>query len=431
MALPSLLGMQFAVVSDKEAHFVDSNGKILRSTVLPHVPHSVAVLGETVVFTHATNPSILQVGERLIDLPSVSYALTAFNHTIYAVCDMCLVAVDPLCWAVVTIPTSVQLEEIRGRGMWMVGRATNKVFYAVRLDSFTTRCLEVVGDFAPTGPVIHSNAGVWLEINVEGNLIPCDEYHGLPIGGGCFARVRDNAAVVSSQYAQDVPVVEGPNLLIVPTAENDGTCMVCLDDNEEGESVTLPCGHAFHMDCLQSWMGGAEKYISSGDHITFNGAMCPAGCGALVRHTLAPRSEVIAGRMRAIESKALAIQKFKGYESKTSSDLLFYHCSRCEQPFYGGDRVCPRMTPNEPVKDPSELVCDDCNPMRCAVHGSDLLVRKCRFCDKPASDRSFGCIYHCEECGTAWADATVPAVAESTKEYASRFYVLYCAGCSV
>jgi len=31
-------------------------------------------------------------------------------------------------------------------------------------------------------------------------------------------------------------------------------CAVCLDKHAEGRSVDLPCGHAFHMDCLTAWV---------------------------------------------------------------------------------------------------------------------------------------------------------------------------------
>ena len=422
--------MVFFIASNMEVHQVDDSGISTKHATLDHTPQSIAALGDVIVFTHASNSSVLQVGEKLIDLPSNSYALTVFNHTIYAVCDMSIVAVDPLSWATVVIPTQVQLEEIRGRGMWMVGRATDKVFHSVKLDSFVGQCLDVSGTFAPTGPTIHSNKGTWLEVSVEGALVPCEPYQGLPLGGGKFVRVEEDGAVLVSNGSKTT-IFNGPNLILLPRVDAEEMCPVCFDDNAEGESVTLPCGHAFHIDCLQSWMGSAEKYITSGDHITFNSAMCPAGCGALVRHTLAPRSEVIAARLKSINTQVEKIQQQIGFESKTSGDLLFYHCCRCAEPFYGGGRVCPRMTPNEPQKLPTELVCDECNPMRCSTHGSDLLVRKCRFCDEPATDRSFGCIYHCEECGKGWSDATIPHAAESTEESAKQFHVLYCAGCKL
>jgi len=36
---------------------------------------------------------------------------------------------------------------------------------------------------------------------------------------------------------------------------SDGTCSICLSDIEEGELIgDLPCHHAFHVDCLKTWI---------------------------------------------------------------------------------------------------------------------------------------------------------------------------------
>ena len=39
-------------------------------------------------------------------------------------------------------------------------------------------------------------------------------------------------------------------------ADSDvGTCQICLDPYEEGNSVkTLPCFHSYHQDCVDDWL---------------------------------------------------------------------------------------------------------------------------------------------------------------------------------
>lgn len=43
-------------------------------------------------------------------------------------------------------------------------------------------------------------------------------------------------------------------------AEAAATCCICLDDFEAGESVAvLPCGHLFHLDCIEPWMASKRR----------------------------------------------------------------------------------------------------------------------------------------------------------------------------
>jgi hypothetical protein len=46
------------------------------------------------------------------------------------------------------------------------------------------------------------------------------------------------------------------------------TCSICLDGLDEGLTVTAPCGHHFHRDCLMSWLGEAPSCPLCKRHIS-------------------------------------------------------------------------------------------------------------------------------------------------------------------
>lgn len=45
------------------------------------------------------------------------------------------------------------------------------------------------------------------------------------------------------------------DLLTQPVRLQDGTCVVCMGSLRDGNGgVALPCGHAFHADCVRTWL---------------------------------------------------------------------------------------------------------------------------------------------------------------------------------
>ena len=150
--------------------------------------------------------------------------------------------------------------------------------------------------------------------------------------------------------------------------------------------------------------------MTSGEHIAFNRAKCPAGCGGWVRHpTIFPRWSAVVLRhkeVQAIIREALAHLKDP---TKTADDILCYVCHKCERPFAGGTRQCPRMMAGEPTKDPSELLCDECRPCcACAAHGRAFAIDKCRWCCNPATNLCFGCYRVCDRCDKEWESGKLP-----------------------
>lgn len=182
--------------------------------------------------------------------------------------------------------------------------------------------------------------------------------------------------------------------------EDEVLCPLCFCEVEE-DGLTLDCGHSFHLECVEAWVKNWEAFKSKGEHIVFTNAYCPSGCKHLVRHSALPCSQKFGSlfsTVSSMKSELLATQ----YSSKTEDELLFYLCARCEKPFFGGEKVCFRMLTFEPVKEPSELVCDDCLPFSCPTHGKAFVQYTCRYCCNPATERSFGTRYLCSRCNARW-----------------------------
>jgi hypothetical protein len=44
------------------------------------------------------------------------------------------------------------------------------------------------------------------------------------------------------------------NNQLIPTDSLRGCCSICLDEDIKMDSITKPCGHAFHNTCIKDWM---------------------------------------------------------------------------------------------------------------------------------------------------------------------------------
>ncbi|ESL12028.1 hypothetical protein TRSC58_00211 [Trypanosoma rangeli SC58] len=215
-------------------------------------------------------------------------------------------------------------------------------------------------------------------------------------------------------YAQDTAVTgrkfqgKMPKLLGVPLAQPEDLCSICLCDFEDGNGITLDCGHRFHRDCVVEFSSRADDFRARGEHVVFTYAVCPGGCGMQIRHAAVPLSEYMRVLRREIDGDAEV--RLREMKYKTVEDLLYYICCRCGKPFYGGERRCFRSNNAEPAKKPSELICSDCNDdFLCPNHKHKYVLYKCRYCCNPATHLSFGNRYLCNRCDKRW-ETTEPGL---------------------
>lgn len=88
----------------------------------------------------------------------------------------------------------------------------------------------------------------------------------------------DPPANALSTAATPPPV---PPTLSAPPSFEDGDCVVCLDCFHEGDEVRqLPCGHAFHRTCIDTWLIDKGRPPATGTKVVRGLARCPL-CKAL------------------------------------------------------------------------------------------------------------------------------------------------------
>ena len=185
------------------------------------------------------------------------------------------------------------------------------------------------------------------------------------------------------------------------TGEPLDSCFICLCELEDDSSITLDCGHAFHIDCLKACVDRSEDYVDKGQRIVFNMARCPGGCGELLRHPVFPKSKLIVDRYTKVlaDTAQRAAVEYPGQKVADVIDkYLHYVCFKCHDPFWGGNKDCAAMM-TEPQTAPGNLLCEQCQTdFRCSTHGREYVVYKCEYCCRPAVHLSFGYRRLCEEC---------------------------------
>eukprot|EP00758_Cryptobia_borreli_P003607 Tbor_TRINITY_DN3863_c0_g1::TRINITY_DN3863_c0_g1_i1::g.5692::m.5692 len=393
-----------------------------------------------------------------VRLPGPCVALHSYRHILYCICPPVLVRVDPLSVNSMTsfmIPSGPPMSDIRGVGAGLVlcnADGSHLLLFMFDICRFQQINLDPI-EFPPP---LRLSSGLSLLIRCgDGSKIatvskathslvdavgaaPPLDWDGIPFGDSylrwspdshtieCLTK-RSGVSGTECNVALPLPLATFAHLVEVPLLDPIEECVVCYCELDDEPSITLSCGHAFHVECLTQCLSRAEDCIRKGEHITFGMAKCPAGCGELVRHPLAPQSDVTSCRMEQMRSDALSRAKREVTEaseesikdkarSKTMDDYLYYLCDKCKVPFFGGEKICVRMSGSEPKKDPSELLCGLCDPYLCSIHHtmstdrqcsmlaspSEITLRKCRFCCNPATGCSFGCYYYCDKCDELW-----------------------------
>lgn len=191
-------------------------------------------------------------------------------------------------------------------------------------------------------------------------------------------------------------------------------CAICWTEALEAAPVAaLPCGHAFHVHCLE----GQLRARWSSPHIAFGCLHCPL-CQARLRHpALAPLLAPLDALYESVAAKALRRLEFLGQQGRpeltdASSPLCgkpleyalrrfcYYECAKCHAPYFGGERDCNAQQRAEPF-DASELLCARCSgaaPAPTCAHGPDFVAWKCKFCCNTAAWFCWGNTHFCDQC---------------------------------
>ena len=199
-------------------------------------------------------------------------------------------------------------------------------------------------------------------------------------------------------------------------------CAICLDSLEEQPSLTLSCGHRWHVACVQQQLRLASPDFSK--RLLFTGYRC-AKCSQYCEHPLLEsvirpvshlRSQV--DDLLLQQARVDALHEHEAISSpngKYYNDILAYArhlyaiflCSVCEKPYFGGTVDCAENHVNnitEEALPPAERLCAGCSPRPTPVctdsSHTGSYIWKCRYCCNPADFVCFGNTHLCNSCHT-------------------------------
>jgi hypothetical protein len=106
---------------------------------------------------------------------------------------------------------------------------------------------------------------------------------------------QDNATMKIGQIAKEYDVANLPTYCFRASSHecSNSECGVCIESYEDGDAVTkLPCGHVYHIDCIQSWLN---------EHCT-----CPSCRYELTNDVASPSNSVTTEVTTSYRSRLLA-----------------------------------------------------------------------------------------------------------------------------
>eukprot|EP00922_Rhytidocystis_sp_ex-Travisia-forbesii_P066311 GHVS01098435.1.p1 GENE.GHVS01098435.1~~GHVS01098435.1.p1 ORF type:complete len:485 (+),score=117.49 GHVS01098435.1:164-1618(+) len=203
-------------------------------------------------------------------------------------------------------------------------------------------------------------------------------------------------------------------------------CPICLETLPSLPSLKLPyCGHVFHYSCLLKHTASSSTLPT--EPLDFSCLCCPQCRAVCVDHPCLWRDEKIRKQMELrlkvfrlalLQSRREGISAVGGGLVTTGEEamtqLTFYMCSSCLEPFYGGHREC---ADNRPSSTTAELpVCCRCSSnSTCKKHGNGGINFKCRFCCNVASWFCFGTTHYCTSCHSqSYSPPTIACPGAST-----------------
>lgn len=210
-----------------------------------------------------------------------------------------------------------------------------------------------------------------------------------------------------------------------PLAEECCFCMMNLlpedDDSDEFMPAVcvLGCGHGYHRGCLDMDLTRVDDFVKDGRYFRFRRlacSICSSSMKDALRFGILEPMFVLRDKIGKL---AAALDAKSGGSAGDDEPLedrlkrhLFYSCSTCKQPFYGGPYDCG-ATLSDPKTRPENLICDECiDDFNCATHGRSNVVYKCQNCWNPAladNKRFLGRLRLCSSCFNAQKGKPAPA----------------------
>lgn len=241
---------------------------------------------------------------------------------------------------------------------------------------------------------------------------------------------RDSMTSTASLCAQEGGS-QSSSLPPLRLPDADEWCPICWTDALGAAPVVLlACGHVLHHHCAEALV---RRGHTGGRRLTFKSIKCPL-CKAIIQQSMldvhvAPQFCLYEKvRRKALQrwvverrEPAAKLGDLKDEEDIATlamQKMTFYECSRCGEPYYGGEVECAGQEADREEEAAEgmdedvqaalamELVCRGCaskGQRQCPEHGTDFLAWKCRYCcEREAQYLCFGTTHFCRVCHDAW-----------------------------
>lgn len=192
-------------------------------------------------------------------------------------------------------------------------------------------------------------------------------------------------------------------------------CAICLCPLADEETLTLGCGHVWHLGCIKRQLQHATP--SPSQRLLFSGCRC-AKCGAFCDHPALSAATRPAAALRAavdaLVREQAAVDGLRAHPLVAAragpyagdplalgrATYAFFLCSICEKPYFGGTVACADAAAD--VLPPADRMCPTCAPGTSAVcaHNTHTAfhVWKCRYCCRSAEFVCHGTTHFCRRC---------------------------------
>lgn len=188
-------------------------------------------------------------------------------------------------------------------------------------------------------------------------------------------------------------------------------CAICLDALSDYPTLTLTCGHVYHLQCLRDQLAHAAPTPSK--RLLFSATRC-AQCQTPCQHpSLDLSGDAQSAARRRVEQRVDELIReqaaIDGAVPEDGEDLMqygrrvyaFYVCAQCKRVYFGGNVNCGGED-GEAELEGEERLCIECSPRsgRLCADGrhSASYVWKCRLCCREAKFVCYGGVHLCEGC---------------------------------
>ena len=193
-------------------------------------------------------------------------------------------------------------------------------------------------------------------------------------------------------------------------------CAICFEPLHCSETITLKCGHRWHLDCIKEQLAHAQPSKTS--RLLFSGCKC-AKCNVFCDHPalehFTRRTDILRKKVDVLLVEQLKIDSSEEWKSVQCDNGLktamldsarrsyaFYLCGACEEPYFGGTINCADQEDGETYL-PEQRLCGACSPKSVAVCDQTVEHRafhiwKCRYCCRPSTFVCYGNVHFCDMC---------------------------------